>query len=198
MTTDRKQAWGALIERGTSRAVRNFSEMIGQPVSVTSFRLRSVPIEQIAQLVGGAHVTAVGVYLTVSGSADGHIMLIYDPGIAAQLCDLLLMQPPGTTTELGEMEQSALGEMGNVIGASFLNTLSDGMDIDLRPSPPAVMTDMAGALLDIIAADLLLTQDDAFVAETTFHASDRDVSGMFFVMPSAGLLDALMQWSNAA
>jgi hypothetical protein len=60
------------------------------------------------------------------------------------------------------------------------------------------MIDLAGALLDIIAADLLLVQDEAFVAETTFSAPDREVSGMFFVMPSAGLLKALSEWENAA
>ena len=31
-------------------------------------------------------------------------------------------QEPGTTTELGEMETSALGEMGNIIGDCILDT----------------------------------------------------------------------------
>ena len=141
---------------------------------------------------------SVGIYLTVTGTADGHLMLIYDPKIARAFVDLLMMQPPDTTQTLGEMEQSALGEMGNIVGASFLSVLSDDMGMDLRPSQPAVMMDMAGALLDIIAADLLMTQDEAFVAETTFRAPDREISGMFFVMPSASLLAALLEWGSAA
>jgi chemotaxis protein CheC len=190
--------WASLIEAGTTRAIENLSQMIGQEIEVNSFRMQSIPIQDIASLVGGPEVTSVGIYLTVSGGADGHLMLIYDPSIACQFVDLLMMQPPDTTTSLGEMEQSALGEMGNIVGASFLNVLADEMRMNLRPSPPAVMMDMAGALLDVIAADLLLVQDEAFVAETTFRAPDREISGMFFVMPSAGLLKALQEWSNAA
>lgn len=190
--------WSELIRKGTYKAIGNLSVMIGQPVDVGSLRLRRIPIAEISQIVGGPEVLSVGIYLTVSGSADGHLMLIYDPKIACSFVDLMMLQPPNTTHTLGEMEQSALGEMGNVVGASFLTVLADDAGMDLRPSPPAVMMDMAGALLDIIAADLLMTQDEAFVAETTFTAPDREVSGVFFVMPSAGLLSALEAWGQAA
>jgi chemotaxis protein CheC len=191
-------AWAKLVESGTNRAIENLSQMTGQVIEVNSFNLRSIPIQDISSLVGGPDVTAVGIYLTVSGGADGHLMLIYEPSIACQFVDVLMMQPPNTTTSLGEMEQSALGEMGNIVGASFLNVLADEMHMDLRPSPPAVMLDMAGALLDVIAADLMMVQDEAYVAETTFRAPDREITGMFFVMPSAGLLKALLEWSAAA
>ena len=191
-------AWAKLVEAGTNRAMENLSQMTGQAIEVNSFTLRSIPIREISSLVGGPDVTAVGIYLTVSGGADGHLMLIYEPSIACQFVDVLMMQPPNTTTSLGEMEQSALGEMGNIVGASFLNILADEMKMDLRPSPPAVMLDMAGALLDVIAADLMMVQDEAYVAETTFRAPDREISGMFFVMPSAGLMNALLEWGAVA
>jgi chemotaxis protein CheC len=178
--------------------MENLSQMIGQSIETRSFDLRQIPINEISSLVGGPEVRSVGIYLTFSGSADGHLMLMYDPNIACAFVDLLMMQPANTTQTLGEMEQSALGEMGNIVGASFLNILADDMGIDLRPSPPAVMIDMAGALLDIVAADLLMTQDDAYVAESTFAASDREISGMFFVMPSASLMEALLSWGKAA
>jgi chemotaxis protein CheC len=190
--------WAELIQKGTTKAMDNLSQMLGQRIEVASFELRSIPIAEISQLCGGPEVMSVGIYLTVSGSADGHLMLIYDPGIACSFVDLLMMQPPNTTATLGEMEQSALGEMGNVVGASFLGILADDVGMDLRPSPPAVMMDMAGALLDIVAADLLMTQDEAFVAETTFVAPDREITGMFFVMPSASLMEQLLKWGKAA
>jgi len=43
-----------------------------------------------------------------------------------------------------------------------------------------------------------MVQDEAYVAETTFRAPDREITGMFFVMPSAGLLKALLEWGAAA
>jgi chemotaxis protein CheC len=190
-------SWTDLVARGTKNAMAGLSQMTGEEITVTSFGLRRISVADIPALVGGPEVTAAGVYLTATGSAEGHIMLILEPGIAFALIDLLMGQPPDTTKELGDMERSALGEMGNGVGSFFLNALADATGLDLRPSPPAVMVDMAGALLDIVVADILLTQDEAFVAETTFHTSDRDISGMFFVMPSEGLLKALLEWDAA-
>jgi chemotaxis protein CheC len=172
--------------------------MVGKDIEVASFGLRKIPVAETSQLVGGPDVMAVGIYLTVSGSADGHIMLMYDPKMAFGFVDMLMMQPAGTTTELGEMESSALGELGNIMGSSFLNALADATGLTLMPSPPNVMTDMAGALLDIVAADILATQDYAFVAEATYRAPDRDISGMFFVIPTQNLLQVLLDHRTAA
>jgi chemotaxis protein CheC len=183
--------WAALVSLGTDNAMQGLSQMIGQDIEVQSFGLRRVPVAALPSIVGGAEAEAVGIYLTVSGSADGHLMLMYDPRIAYAFIDLLLMQPVGTTTALDAMGRSALGEMGNVIGAFFLNAIADATSLDLRPSPPAVMTDMAGALLDIVTSDILLSQDETYVADTTFQVAGQEISGNFLVMPSEELLGAL-------
>lgn len=190
--------WAELVGIGTSNAMSGLSQMMGKEIDVTSFSLKRVPVASIAGLVGGPEVMAVGIYLTVSGSADGHIMLIYEPKIACAFVDLIMGQPPNTTDSLGEMERSVLGEMGNVIGAFFLSALADATGLNLRPSPPTVMIDMAGALLDVVTSDILLHQDETYLAETTFSTEDRDISGVFFVMPSEALKEALLSAERAA
>jgi chemotaxis protein CheC len=190
--------WAELVSKGTTNSMSSLSQMVGQDISVASFALRQVPVAQISNLMGGPESMSVGIYLTVSGSAEGHIMLMYEPKMACGFVDMLMELPHGSTKTLGEMEQSALGEMGNVVGSAFLSILADSTGLDLRPSPPTIMMDMAGALLDIICADILLTQDDAFVAETTFRAPDREISGMFFIIPNENLLRVLLETRQAA
>lgn len=185
--------WAELVGKGTDNAMAGLSAMIGKDIQVSSFGLRRVAVTEIPNMVGGPDTIAVGIYLTVSGAADGHLMLLYDPRIAYAFVDLIMGQEIGTTTELGEMEESALGEMGNIIGAFFLNAIADATGLQLFPSPPSVMTDMAGALLDIVTAEILMTQDETFLAESTFAVSGQEISGVFFVMPSEDLLAALTE-----
>lgn len=192
MTEPQMQKWADLVSLGTANAMTGLSQMVGQPIEVRDFDLEQVPVASISQHVGGAAAQSVGIYLTVTGDADGHLMLIYEPRIAFAFVDLLMMQAPDTTTEMTPMAASALGEMGNVIGAFFLNAIADATGLSLRPSPPTVMTDMAGALLDVVTADILLYSDDTYLADTTFSTADRDISGAFFVIPSQGLLDAIL------
>ena len=186
-------SWADLVALGTRNAMSGLSQMIGRDIDVSEFSLRRVPVTELAMLVGGREQDVVGIYLTVSGAADGHLMLIYEPRIAYAFVDLLMMQEPGTTTGLGEMERSALAEMGNIIGAFFLNSIADATGLSLAPSPPEVMMDMAGALLDVVSVDILLTQDETYLAETTFAVAEREVSGVFLVMPSEQLLRTLLE-----
>ena len=190
--------WADLVALGTRNAMSGLSQMIGCEIDVVELALRRVPVTAISQAFGGPDTEVVGIYLTVSGSADGHLMLMYEPKIALAFVDLLMGEPANTTTSLTEMGRSALGEMGNIIGAFFLSAIADATDLSLSPSPPEVMMDMAGALLDVVSADILLTQDDTLLAETTFRAQGRDVSGVFMVMPSEDLLATLMMASRPA
>lgn len=190
--------WTDLVSLGTRHAMTGLSEMLGEEIAVTSFALKRTPVAELANVVGGPDVDAVGIYLTVSGAAQGHLMLIYEPRIAYAFVDLLMGQPADTTQELDEMGRSALGEMGNIIGAFFLNAIADATGLELMPSPPAVMTDMAGALLDVVTAEILMRQDDTYVAETTFTTADREIEGQFMVIPSEELLQALLETTKAA
>jgi chemotaxis protein CheC len=172
---------------GVNNAVIGLSQMVGREIKVTELKIREIPVKDIPDLFGGPEALIVGVYLLISGFSDGHMMVIYKPETAFDLIDLLLGQPSGTTNTLSEIEQSTLGEVGNIMGSFFLNYLADTTGVRFMPSPPAVMMDMAGAILGDVMANILTVGDHTHIVETTFGTSDRQVSGTFLVMPIPGL-----------
>ena len=178
-----------LISEGINNAIQGLSQMVGREIQVTDFIVKKVKVKDISKLFGGPEVTLVGVYLQVSGFANGHMIVVYEPTIAFQLIDMLMGQDAGSTTDLLEMEQSVLGEVGNIMGSFFLNVLADGTGTCLQPSPPAVMMDMAGAMLDVLLAQILETGDEAYIAETNFSMSDQLVNGKFVVLPVPTLVN---------
>ena len=141
---------------------------------------------------------AVGIYLTVHGDADGHLMLIHDPKIAFDLIDSQMGQPIGSTNELGEMEYSVLGEMGNITGSFFLNALADATNLTLTPSPPVVMVDMAGAILSIALTDIMQEQDDVLAVKATFGANENDIEGTFMILPTMDFLKVILRHAGAS
>ena len=52
--------------------------------------------------------------------------------------------------ELGEMEQSAIKEAGNILSSAYLNALSEFMGMILQPSPPHLVVDMAAAGVGVL------------------------------------------------
>jgi chemotaxis protein CheC len=137
----------------------------------------------------------IGVYLLIGGGLRGQAILILPLPSALNLVDLLMGEPPGTATELGEMERSALGEVGNLIVSYFLSAVADlvGMPQLLRPSPPAVMVDMLGAILDVIITPVAAVRDDLLIVETAFEGVQGTVQARFWVLPDPALRDLTVQ-----
>jgi len=190
-------AWAGLVSKSIANAISGLSDMVGRTVEVRSLTPRVVDITEVPDLFGGPEAVTVGVYLKVSGAASGHILLVHQPQAAFEMLDMLLGEPVGTTQILGEMEESALGEMGNVMGSFFLNALADSTGLSFYPSPPAVMMDMAGAVLDAALAEMMMEADDVCIVEATFGTDDQQVNGTFLAMPSPELLQAVVrQWGS--
>lgn len=189
---DPLEACADLIVQGTANAISGLSQMLDLDIEVTTLVARKMPVMDTPDVLGGPEALTVGIYLSVTGAAGGHIFLVYPSSIALTLVDLLMGQPIGTTRSLEEMEASALAEMGNIMGSFFLNALADLTGLALHPSPPAVMMDMAGAILDAVLADILRESDDVLMVETKFGVQDQEISGLFLVMPSPDLLRVLL------
>ena len=186
-------ACGGLVSLGSVNAITGLSQMLGQDIQVHSLNPRRVPVQDLAEIVGGRETVNVGVYLAVSGSGTGHMFLMFPPKTAMELIDMLMGEPPGTTQQLDEMEESVMGEMGNIMGSFFLTALADAAGLHLTPSPPAVMMDMAGSILDVALANVLEGSNDALVIETKFGTADRLIDGTLLVMPSPELLNLLLE-----
>ena len=185
-------SWKVLMTKGVTNAISGLSQMCEAHIKITSIDAKEVPIVQIPDLLGGPEAMVAGVYLQMSGAGTGHIVIVYMPETAFELIDMILGQSPGTTTEFGEMEQSVLGEVGNIMGSLFLSTVADATGFALRVSPPAVMTDMSAAILDATMAELLSKSDEILMLNTTFGTEDRQINGTFLAMPDMELQSRLL------
>ncbi len=192
LNKDEMKLWSSLALKGIDNAMSGLATMVNREIRMSSLSLKQVPATEAPDLVGGADKMVIGIYLAFEGDASGHLMLVHQPDVALAIIDMLLGHEPGTTSDLDEMEQSALGEMGNVIGSAFLNAIADALDMRLVPSPPEVILDMAGAILDVAFAEILQQTDDVIVAESSFGTSDRQARGTFLVIPSFTFLRVIL------
>ena len=190
---DNMAVWTWLVSKGITNALLGLSRMMGQEIMVTSLDLKWLPVKDAAGLLGGPEAVSVGIYLTIEGDATGHLLLMHEPRIAFQLIDLQLGLPQGSTQEIGEMERSVLGEMGNITGSFFLNALADTTNLVLMPSPPAVIVDMARVIMSITLAFIMEEQDDALVVKATFSAASQQIDGTFMVLPTMDFIRAILK-----
>lgn len=185
--------WAELVGQGTQNAVSGLAEMVGTHIRITALDLKMIPVGKAADLVGGPENEVVVTYVGIVGGATGHIMMIYPLRVAFGLVDMLIGEEPGTTQELGELETSALQEMGNITGSFFLNSMADNTGMRLMPTPPSVMVDMAGAILDVALGEIMMDREEIFTMETVFSTDDREISGTLLVLPTSEFMDVMVK-----
>lgn len=177
---------------GARRAAKGLEGMTGRPVTAAVRNLALLPLRRIATAFGDAAEPVTALYLGIHDDVSGHLVFLFSDETAARLADLLLDQPDGTTTELGEMEQSALQEAGNVAGSFFLTALADATGLTIQPTPPVLVQDMCGAILDGPLAAIALESDSALLIETEFWQADRHIEGHLLVLPDQASLVTLL------
>jgi len=180
-----------IASAGVDNAARGMSGMVGEELSFSDPVVRSVPFTEIPNLLGGPEVEAVGIYLRATGRLSAQIMMIVPYPEALELTDLVMCRPPGSTQSLGSMERSALAELGNLTGSFFLNAVANALGWEARPSPPAVMVDMVGAILDIIIATTDGLSESVPMIQATFMRGGREAQADFWVIPDRSTLYAL-------
>jgi chemotaxis protein CheC len=181
-----------ITEQGVHNAAHGFSGMIGRKILVKEATATLVPILTIPELAGKGDDDAVGIYLRFNGDVDGQMMMIVSYRKALELVDLIMEVPQGTTQHFGSLERSALGELGNLCGSFFLNSIASITAAKFNPTPPAVMVDMVGAILDIVVATTGGVSEQALLIQANFMDGDRCVDTDFWVIPDLNSLNDIL------
>lgn len=183
------KALRSIVEKGLADSSAALSSMTTGGIRLKEPVLQFLPLHEVPGIAGGPEVVVVAVYLGIQGDLTGHLMLLFGRQAARQVVDMLMGLPKGSTQELDEIGLSALAETGNVCGSSLLNALSDRTGLTIVPTTPAVVTDMAGAILESVVTELYLNGDEALVVETAFN---DEIPGHFLLMPDQDSMATLI------
>ena len=173
---------------GAGNATTALAQMIGCKIDMSVPQVRLLDFSELGEIVGGEDEIMVGIYLQVEGDIDGNMMFILKKSSAAHLVNKLMCGMLGITEEeilsheFGEMECSAIKEVGNIITGAYLNALSSLTNMKIYPSIPQLGIDMAGALLSVPAVKFGLYADKILLVQTKF-SDDIELDGYFILIP---------------
>lgn len=197
MTTavqDRVTAILAEVARdGAARAGAGLSGLLGQEIVIHIPRVAVGTKDDVCAAIGGNEELVFGSYLGMTGELTGHVMLLFPVERALQCVDLMCGQPIGTTTEPDEMAESAIGELGNIVGSAFVNALADRTQLVLHPTTPTVVHDMAIALVETVYAQVLSQGGDVVMIDTMFEDATGKTAGLLLVAPDPDCLNILRE-----
>lgn len=178
---------------GSGHAAIALSQLIGRKIMIAVTKAQVVTPEDCHKLISDPDSPITGVQLKVLGDVQGMILLYISREPALILLDVLLNQKIGTTKVLGEMEESALKEMGSILSASYLNAISELTGCALIPSVPKVMFDKAGAILESVFEPIRQKSGMVIGIETEFIEASTRIRAQFIFMPDEEGTNVLLE-----
>src|SRR5262249_56545799 len=97
---------------------------VGESVRLTISEVELVALERAGELLGPPETLVAACAMGLTGRLTGSILLVFEDRSGLALVDLLMHQPVGTTTDWGELEQSAAKETTNIVGCAYVNALA--------------------------------------------------------------------------
>jgi chemotaxis protein CheC len=179
---------------GAGHAATALSQMTGRTTMISVPRVSVRSLDDVPELLGAADSVIAAVLMHMMGDLTGRTLVIFPEPSARMLCDILLRRPEGTTMAFGEMEQSGIKEVGNILVSAYLTALSDFMGMMLVPSVPSLVVDQSGAILTTTYLSFGHDRDYVFCVETAFEVagSTERLEGHFLLLPDVPSLRAIL------
>jgi chemotaxis protein CheC len=175
-----------LANIGSGTASTSLSGMLGRPVDISVPAAAALTFADAIDMIGSPEEEVTGVVLGVVGEMEGIVLLLMRVADAAGLCNLL-----GVDVD-SEMGQSALGEIGNIVGTSYINALAQMTGLNIEPSPPQAATDMLGAIVSSVLAGVAGAEDVALVLDSDLEVEGEDCSLSFLMLPTRDGVEELL------
>jgi chemotaxis protein CheC len=176
-----------LANIGSGNAGTALGQMLGKSVDITVPTAAVLPLPEAVAIAGRPDELRHGVVVPIRGDLDAMVLLLFPEADAQKLCGLYGIEP-GTPDGT-----SMLGEVGNILGTNYINVLGQMVGMVLEPSPPQVVNDMLGAILETVLLGRGDDIDSALILDSSLIVEEEAFSLSFLMLPADGGIRLLLE-----
>lgn len=176
---------------GAGNATTAISNMLNLKVDMKVPKVQFLNLQELPTAISAEEDTVAGIYLEVENDIGGSMMFLLKMGSAHYLVNRLMGRPDDYMEPFGDMDLSALKEIGNIIAGSYLSALSTLTNLIITASVPYLAIDMAAAILSVPAIQFGQYGDKALLIATEF-GDDITIEGFFILMPDIDSYDKIL------
>lgn len=136
---------------------------------------------------------SVGVLVNFMGDATGMIMFLLRMEDAQNILKILIGGDSEENGVLDELKLSAIKEIGNILGSSYINSISMLTGLSIQISIPYIAIDMAGALMSVPIIEFASIGDKVMFIEESFIAEDNQLNSHVIMFAEMETIKIIME-----
>jgi len=194
LTDFQKDALQEVGNIGIGHATTSLSQMVNKRVWISIPDMKLLPLIEVPAIVRNEE-PVVGVILELKGDAKGFLLLMLSKSTAKMLIKLVIGEAD-ETKGFDEMEVSVLMELANIMGGTYISSLSNFLSISIGISTPSQAYDMSDAIIDQVLGLMAPDVNDVLYLKTEFTISDEKIDGKILIFTDADSLKNMLEAIN--
>ncbi len=178
---------------GAGNAATSLSQMLSKRIDMNVPEVKILKYDDAIESIGGAENVVVGILVSFHGSIDGIILFLLKKEFVHLVLNSLMGINLCKFEDISELELSALSEIGNIMVSSYVNSIASLTNMAIDISVPSLNIDMAGALLEAVAAEFAEAADKVIFIKEKFYCGEETVYSNMLLLPSASSLKILLK-----
>lgn len=172
-------------------ASTTLSDITKKKVNIVISDLNFVLLSDL-KVFGGPQRLVVGVYTPVSGEMGGTIIIMF-PIESALALSSILQKKEVSSTALSQGDQEALRKMGNILSDSYLDALSEFLDISLQRMESKIVSTFGESIMDLILLSIDEDCSHGLLIKTNFSVEKSTIQGDFILLLATKKMDNVLK-----
>jgi len=169
-----------LANIGAAHSATTLSMMLNCHVNMDVPEIDIVDIADMGTLLTD-EITTLVVFELQGEIPHGGFLVLHFPEDSAMRTANVLLGSGDTVRPPGEMDQSAILEVGNIMISSFLSATSDLLGVMMLPSPPVLVVDMTHAVIESLIAGMTIEVDDVVVFRINLASDEHMIAANILI-----------------
>lgn len=178
---------------GSGNAASALSAMLSKSVTMHVPDVRVLDYQAAIDEVGGPEKVITGILVTFKGDIKGMIMFLLEDAFAKIVVNTFMGKDNIDVLMMDEADFSAVTEMGNIMGGSYLNALAALAGFTVSMDVPSMKVDMMGAIMNVPMIEFSEVGDKVLFIDDGFIIDGVNINSSIILIPEMESLDILMK-----
>lgn len=178
---------------GGGNALTSLSMMLDRPLNLDLPSCQIVKRDEAGSMLKNPDSLYAGISMTLTGTVECMLVLLMNREFAELVVTTLDPEEPVIDVRaLTDMQKSALSELGNIMGNSYITAIGSLLDLHIDVSVPRIVVDEGNRVLKGFLDAHALTLDKLLFINSAFKTEDKSLDSCMLLCPTDESLSAML------
>ncbi|MCL2077190.1 MAG: chemotaxis protein CheC [Oscillospiraceae bacterium] len=178
---------------GSGNASTALSSMIGREIKIKMPAVEILEFQEALEHCGSPEELRAGVLIRLKEDIQGMILLLIEKEFAEIILNIFFGKEKIDLLNLDEGDISALSEIGNIMGSSYVSAIATLTGLSVGVEAPSFTVDMLGAIMSVPVIEFGEVGDKLLCIDKSIEIDGVSIKSNMMLIPTVDSLSLLFK-----